>query len=224
MDCNDILITKTSIARDDIPATTSRSCNHPFSLSPYSEFVGNKLADIASKLQALKLDAKRAAAQGLALSSDESHSLHIAIFSLEHRLLSMGFDRVPCEPHHLAREVIRLGLLIVSGPPINISLPRTPFKTSLAKQLRLALEQSLEPGTWQLCPDLLVWAFIVAGCISYQQDDWPWVFSTAMSVCRELQIDDISIAQEITHKLGLVPDDFERVTQLMQEWLRPSLH
>lgn len=110
--------------------------------------------------------------------------------------------------HVRVQEVVRLCLVLRHGPPVNISLPRTPYQTALAIQLKRALVDSMGLGLWATCPDLLLWSLVIAACVSYREDEWTWAIQRTSSVCGILQINDREVLGAHLRKFGFVPGHY----------------
>lgn len=155
--------------------------------------------------------------EGKELSSDQSAALMHQPMALEYRLLSLSYCSPSVDPLTSAREAVRLTLYLLSVPPVPISEPRNAHRTSLAKQLKIALEHSDIPGLWRPVPDLLLLVLAVAAQISYGQDEWIWLVPHFAFVCEALGIENCSSLRETLGRLGLLPD---RLADLPEEMWR----
>ncbi|KAF2165942.1 hypothetical protein M409DRAFT_55305 [Zasmidium cellare ATCC 36951] len=178
----------------------------PLLNSPYNDFVGPVLTDILRKLHTIDMYHNLVLRKEVLVSSEQLQALFIARLAQQRRLQRSLSPQSETDLTTRAQEVVRLCLVLVHGPPVNIALPRTPFHSSLAQQLDSALVESLVPGVWQPCPELLLWALIMAACISHEEEQWRWVLHYTASACKALQIDSLELLRAHLIKFGFVPD------------------
>lgn len=190
----------------DALGTKLRSTSSPLLDPPYAGFIGPVLYDITRKLHEIDLYHGLALCKEVRLSEEQVKALFVARLLQQRRLQIPLVFRRQSGPENRAQEVVRLCLVLRHGPPVNISLPRTPFHSSLSRQLNAALTESLTPGVWDPCPDLLLWALTMAACISYEEDEWKWVLVHTASACKALHIESMEQLRSHLVRFGFVPE------------------
>lgn len=196
-------------------------------LHPNNDFIGPVLSDVTKNLH--MVDSYRELMQRGEVhpSYEQVQALFVATLLQQHRLqlhLSLNF-RDKSIAH--AQEAIRLCMVLKHGPPVNISLPRTPYRISFAHQLQTTLTKSLTSDTWKSCPELWLWVLTSAACVCDDGDQWHWLLDRLASVCMMLHVDSLDVLCARLVRFGFAPEHYANLLRKVWsdvEMRRPPTH